>query len=392
MPSAVNDLVTAFKIRELTGPKRVVTLRERALPYRPFELSGEQRNSVDWYNGSPVGTVQVFGAKENQTTIAGAWKDIFLGQGGTPMAELDDTGAQVTDDSDSSSSTASAITTARDLADAVDSIRRGGQEIEVTWLGHVRRGILEKFTQKWQTGHDVDWEITFTWSSQGEDLDDVAFRDDTASDLHDLPNKVHAEMSELAIDSSEVVPQAGDRAADLSVAIGEATDTIFDLGAELTDAVASVGQVLTQPNEALFRVAGILDGIKLRSDQLAIQLCDIADGVALDGGGEWALNAVAQTFGALLGSRADNRARARSATSLRDVAAREQYAILNRLTSSVVQVFQARDGQDLRQVSQQFYGTPDGWRGLMIYNRLSGSGLVAGQVVLVPAQPPDGSC
>ena len=64
MATTVNDLVSFFQVEELTGDKRVLRLSGRALPYRPFELSGTQRHSVEWYPGSPIGTLQVYGAKE----------------------------------------------------------------------------------------------------------------------------------------------------------------------------------------------------------------------------------------------------------------------------------------------------------------------------------------
>jgi len=55
-------------------------------------------------------------------------------------------------------------------------------------------------------------------------------------------------------------------------------------------------------------------------------------------------------------------------------------------------VFQARDGMDLRTVSTQFYGTPDEWQSLMVFNNLLSSGLVAGQVIFVPANPQGELC
>ena len=42
------------------------------------------------------------------------------------------------------------------------------------------------------------------------------------------------------------------------------------------------------------------------------------------------------------------------------------------------------EGMDLRQVSQDVYGTPFEWRALMDYNGLTSSGLSAGQQVVVP--------
>jgi hypothetical protein len=351
------------------------------------------RNSVDWYNGSPVGTIQVFGAKEEQTTINGYWKDKFLTSPnrGTAPAELSqEITESISTGEEVSGLQSSALTLASDLVTAVDSIRRCGSEIEVTWLDKVRRGILERFSQKWHTGHDVEWEIMFTWSSQGESLDDVRVLDDTATDIGDVPNKVQSRLDDILSSAADVVQQADDRSSDVLQVFNDVSSKIAGLSDDLVDAVINVSAALSTPNEALLRVAGILDGIKLEAEDLWSIIQDQADGVMLDSGG--VLGVVQRSFGEVLGVRADGRARADASSALGDLCAQQQQAMTSRLTSTVVRAFQARDGQDLRQVAQQFYGSSDGWRGLMVYNNLTGSGLRAGQVIFVPAQLPTGGC
>lgn len=411
MSTVGSDIVSTFTVRELTGPKRVLQLRGRALPYRPFELSGEQRNSVDWYPGSPVGTLQVYGAKEGQTTITGAWKDVHLASAdfGTAPALLTSTTSEMIDGIEVNGSADDILATARDIVKAADSIRRTGQEVEVRWLDQVRRGIVERFTAKWQTGHDVDWEMMFTWTSQGEDLDDVPMHDDTASDLSDLPNKVQGELGDIVENTSDAVPQSGDRGAELLSDIDDLSSSLSDLGDNLTDAAQSVAGVVTDPATALRRIAGVLDGIKLQADDLALLFSETVDGAALDsaaddltaslgivgGLGTGSITNVSsptRTFGEVLTIRANNRVRSDACIRLRDLAAREQNALLSRISSTVIASFQAREDQDLREVAQVYYGSSDAWRGLMVYNRLTTSRLRAGQVVFVPAQPPSGSC
>ncbi|MBU6430466.1 MAG: hypothetical protein KGR26_15725, partial [Cyanobacteria bacterium REEB65] len=55
----------------------------------------------------------------------------------------------------------------------------------------------------------------------------------------------------------------------------------------------------------------------------------------------------------------------------------------------LIQAFIARAGQDLRFVSASFYGTPDEWLSLMVFNNLTSSLLSQGQVVYVPTQRAD---
>jgi hypothetical protein len=136
----------------------------------------------------------------------------------------------------------------------------------------------------------------------------------------------------------------------------------------------------------------VLDGIKLEAEEL-INLADgVADGALLDTSAINLVSATVLSFGELLLARGRVREQANAAASIRNLAAREQLALLNAVATTVVSVFQAREGQDLRQVSQDFYGTPDEWRSLMVYNHLLSSGLVAGQVIFVPAQPPQDNC
>lgn len=390
MPEAVNDLETPFILRELTGQKRTLTLRDRAKPYRPFTLEGEQRNAVEWYPGSPIGTLQVFGAKEGQSTVTGMWKDIFLGghDRGSAPAQLETQTSQAGTVGISSTE----LVTVIDLVKVVDGMRRSGQEIEVSWLGKIRRGILEKFTEKWHTGHDVEWEIMFTWTSQAESADDVQVVDDTATGIGDTPNQVQAQLDSILAAASDLIQDASDRSADFLQEFTDASGVVAGMTDDLTDAVVNVGYSLTSPNEALLRIAGILDGIKLSADDLSSSIQDRADGIILDSGALTDVGDFARPFGVILGIRADARDRSAACDALRALCASRQSVLLQRTTSSTIQSFQARDGQDLRQVSQQFYGTPDEWRGLMVYNNLASSELRAGQVVFVPAQAPDGNC
>lgn len=381
-----SELVTAFTIRELTGDKRTLILKERALPYRPFDLTGTQRNSIEWYPGSPIGTMQVYGAAEQPTTITGAWKDKFLdGSPGTAPAEVSGFSTFGLDNEFGGNDTfQQVLRTSRELVALVDDMRRKGQEVEVTWLNQVRRGLIDRFQTKWQTGHDVDWELGFVWISQGESLEDIAMESD-ASDLGDLPNRVQGFVDRLSENPSELVPQAGDRFADVSVSMQEAGAKLQELTNELTDMVTEAAGAVTAPGEAMRRAVGILDGLKLSAELLWEIATDTADAIALDA-------SELQSFGRTLAQRVSVRERADAATELRNMAAREQSRLLNMSATSVVKIFQARDGQDLRDVSTAFFGNPDEWRSLMLYNRLSTSILSAGQVVFVPARPTGDEC
>lgn len=403
MATTGSDLSTSFTIKEISGAiatRRTLVLRERALPYRPFELSGTQRNTIDWYPGSPIGTLQVYGAKEEPTTINGQWKDKFLAANRFDLSSFDNAPAvlnigSATPTFDENNDIVSGQSTdildsARALTKLVDDMRRKGQEVEVTWLDQIRRGIIERFTVKWATGHDCEWELAFAWTSQGESLQDVTFIN-PATDLADIPNEVQARIDRINIqDTAELVPQAGTRFADVASVLNNVGARIQDFADQLTDAVASASSAISQPSEALQRVAGILDGIKLSANLLSEIAEEGADGVTLDSGAISSINDTIHSFGKILFTRAEIRDRSDASVSLRNVAASQQAILLKRINNNVVSVFQAREGQDLRYVSQAYYDTPDEWRSLMVYNNLSSSGLQAGQVIFVPASPQKG--
>ena len=65
----------------------VLNLTRRALPYRPFTLKGSQRNEITWYPGNPIGSLQVLGPTESDTSVSGVWKDVFIK--GSNFATLD---------------------------------------------------------------------------------------------------------------------------------------------------------------------------------------------------------------------------------------------------------------------------------------------------------------
>lgn len=389
MAETANDLATPFSIREMTGDKRALTLRGRALPYRPFELSGTQRNSISWYPGSPIGTLQAYGAKEEPTTVTGQWKDVFIGEHLITSEHLPY--AEVTSAEDGIEVS---LNTVRDLVRTADDMRRKGSQVEVTWLDQARRGIIDRFTVKWHTGHDCEWEMMFAWTSQAESLANVKFQDPGASDLGDLPVKVQNAVNRLVPTGTvaDIVPQAGDRFAGLTSFLDEVT-SLLQLGAEaMGDAVNEAVTLGLSGPESLRKSAAVLDGLKLEADMFVTLVNRSIDGAALDQGGVSVINSVELTFGQILSQRAEARDRARSATALRNMAASEQSALLTLIEGDAIRVFQARQDQDLREVSTVFYGSPDDWRGLMIYNRLGSSRLSAGQVVFVPAIPPQDGC
>lgn len=398
MATVENELATPFIIRELTGDQRTITLKGRSLPYRPFELTGTQRYSLDWYPGSPVGTMQVFGAKEETTTITGYWKDKFLGGDldfGSAPASVSSAGLEFVPEANEEVIVVNdeRIRTVRELALIVDDFRRKGQEVEVTWLNIARRGIMERFTQKWHNGHDLEWEISFAWLSQAEDLSEIPL-EAMSIDTADVPSQIQALVDNVgAIDEADLVPQAGVEFARIAQEIDHLTEELTDLTDELRDAVVQGIRLVTSPFEASQRLAGALDGIKLAARDVRDQLQNAADAAVLNGGETLSvISGGLSVLGVHLGRRRQLREQGRSATQLEGVAAGREAQIVKSMNPELARAFTATGGTDLRDVALRFYGTTDEWRSLLLFNRLESSSLRAGQIVFVPVTPPRGGC
>ncbi len=65
-------------------------------------------------------------------------------------------------------------------------------------------------------------------------------------------------------------------------------------------------------------------------------------------------------------------------------ATEQRTAFTQQLDQELLGIYTARDGEDLRDVSRLYYGSPFQWRDLLSFNNLDSPALVANQLVLVP--------
>ena len=147
---------------------------------------------------------------------------------------------------------------------------------------------------------------------------------------------------------------------------------------DLSDSVSQITQYATTSGDAQRRIVGVLDGIKIQAATTRNLYGSAADGARLNLGGG---------FGDVLADRSTIRQQAAVVDSAAVLAAQQQKQLIVSLTARVLAVFQARDGDDLRKVSRIYYGTPDDWQSLMLYNGLDDDELSAGQIIIVPASP-----
>lgn len=367
------DIVGPFTIREMTGDKRELVLTGRALPYRPYSLEGEQRAEFTWYAGSPVATVQPLGAEEKETSINGWWKDRFIAPAASAPAELPPYSPEAP-----ASVSGRPIATVAELASLVNDMRRKGQLVEVTWLQTVRRGILSRFRESWHNFHDLEWEITFRWSSQGDERQVANVRRD--DDLNDVVDRASAEALRLDTASSPELGIPIDP--DFADAINRSVTQVKTAASDMADALISMVDGALAPVDAGRRMLGVFDHIQAESQRVIDEVYSRPDRTIE---ATTSLDAVADIpIGRAVAAAAANRRLVRQARRNRHNAARGRIRVARAVEPDLLAVFLARDDTDLRSVSLEFYGTQDDWPRLRQFNGLASSRLRAGQLVLVP--------
>lgn len=366
------DSANALVIRELEGEGREVQLVGRALPHRPLSLSGSQRVEMTKLPGSPTKTATVLGAEEKPTTMRGAWKDRFIdtsaasnprGVGDAPPVELNGTPVFSVDST----------------VQLFDLIRRAGSLLEVTWFSVKRRGYLIEFRQDWHNAHDVEWEAVFDWIDQGDPEVAAVFVNKTS--MGDAAASTRQAFVPLL--ENEPLFRASP---DLLAMLQEVSAAIDDAITGIEDAISDVVYSVTWP---LSVVQGVISQLQTIEEECTLMSDFLQSQVA----GAWYIGAPVedQTIEEKQEVQLFVREQLSLAKALQRTACEARTSIQADYSGDVLGTYVAREGDDLRDVSSQFYGTPFEWRRIQQFNDLESAELTAGQQITVPrinvAQP-----
>lgn len=385
--------VPAFVIRELTGQRRAVSLRDRALPYRPLVLEGVQRVKVTFPAGSPEGHGTVTGPTEEETEIEGMWKDMFIGTnlGSRPMILVMSarTGSNT-------SGQMQPIGTVVEALQLLDSMRIDGQQVEVEWGPIRRRGYIKKFKYKYFTIHDAEWSISFVWTSQGTpsarpSTGAVApSQADTGGSLRESVGRLLRALDapgQVVEENMAELRNTINRVTDASLAIDRAISGIADqtaprsitgplqalLGSCVANATSTMNAAENSGWAGMFtdfrRVVPYSQHVSSSNPTSAF---DAADAVALS-----EIDPVQVLQAQLYGVDWKRDARA-----IRDEAELRRRMLLAD-DGSLIGTYRARSNEDLRSVSSIYFGNPDQWRQIMLDNALTSSILSEGQEVRI---------
>ena len=375
MSTTVVNTAGPFTIQELTGARRTLRLVGRALPYRPFNLKTKQRVELTWYPGNPEATATILGAAEEPTTINGKWKDKFIAQ--EIEAASIATGAVQTVLTYPITINDEPVLDVRQAVAELDSMIRSGQLLQVSWDEQTRNGHLTVFDKNWDNYHDLEWSMTFEWISRGEPTVPVVFT--TSVSLSDTSGRISQASADLttAVDS---INQPATQA--LQEALTDVTDNVSSLSTEAKNAVSSPFKQGTTPFNASRRVVSTCTQT-INQTELAIATME----GHVNGYYDSVVPLATMGFQRRLDWAAYGRRVITASRKARKTAIEQRAALAKQMESTLLAVYTAREGDDLRTVSEQFYGSPFDWRKLLLFNELTSPQLSAGQIVLVPRAP-----
>lgn len=363
---------SAFFIRELTGEENTLTLIGRALPYRPLTFEGSMRAEFTWYPGNPISTVQMLGPQEGTTSINGMWKDRFI-------KTTTDLGLPVIGQTGKAYYNGGLVNNVSDLVKLADGFRRRGQLLEITWDGIVRQGILTKFKHTWHRVEDVEWEMEFTWMSQGEDELPIAFN--VLAGLADQINSIVDAVNGLI----EAVNELKDEFAAIASwinAVNTFVDNIATAASALVDLYKQAVSLAVAPLSAAGNMIAACQTIADNAKDLGKTFESLPPRMVRAVG----IDSEAETQDMVLAAERVIRKAKRAARRVRSEAVKKQQETIaqSQDQSAPLATIIARDGMDLRDISTRYYNTPHEWIRLKLYNGFNSSRLLAGDVVIVP--------
>lgn len=408
--------VSAFQFKELIGARRILTLNGRALPYRPFRETTKQRNDRTTLPGYSRATLSLFGAEEVPTEINGYWKDRFISssklsaEGGNVISQAFDAvdnaigaaGASLGLGSPPFSGNSTVpitfagrrVETVREAAQIITDWVRGGVLLEVTWDNKAWHGIIEEFEKSWHNAHDLEWVMKFSWVGVAEPTIPAVVAEELS--VSDTASLFQALADALG---TEALPPTFPLANDVFRDIDQGIKRIADTTARVAATVESVANLVLAPANAVRQVIALSDTLAGQCDSLIFTLRAM-----FVPGGQWHTQSTYNPTSAQQTSVRPATTLAISQRSFTERAIANEYVrrvssiarqlmvaaferkteyqlTLNRVLDGT---YDAREGDDLRNVSKTFYDTPHEWRRIMIFNGLTSPVLAAGQTVLIP--------
>lgn len=345
-------------VTELTGSKRQVILRGRALPFRGPEFASTQRLKTTYYTGNPEGTQQLFGPQFDSTTFSGMWRDKYLQPPpGSQQAPVQVRGF-------------SQPVTAEMLIGVFLDLQLSGSTLEVIWSMYRRIGTLRRVALTPDRTEDQAWQLEFEWLGDGSqapeqsplvglDPDAIQTAMSTLGDLWaagtgaiDMIQSYDARIFQLISGLQSQVDDVLQQCRVLAHAITLPTRVVQGIRASATSIALLVGQLLTEVLENTYTVAMTSDGVA----------------------GIFTLESFRRDM-AFFGE------------TLRESVNQAASNLESRAEPDPLKVVVMDESGSLRQLAQREYGNADAWQTIADVNGFDGSSVPPGTQVIVPPAP-----
>jgi len=366
-------------------------LRATALPYKGVEFPGEQRIKSRYYVGNPVATQTVTGPIKPPSTFTGRWMDLTLGDG-----------------------------QARALVLAIESLRDKAVPVEVRWGGRslsgggddpaiVRRGLIHKFTPKYNRAQDVEWTLEFEWRGDVLQTKAPSFSAQIVSrgDGFVVFSDTLSETEEATTSWQDVVGALLEWGTNETLALSDALDEVQNAIVDAIDTVDGATGMLQQaselPSDVMDRVRGVSDRVVLACENgraafdavcgLWPGMKGVFTGDAFVAAGEYFAQQAKRAKLAMYPTD-DPLARLDGQTAQFDVvhqwdaaaelAATTAAELAAKQVPDIIAIERPPAGSDLRDLSLKHYKTVDDWIYIADFN-----GLATSEVPATPAGPSD---
>jgi hypothetical protein len=402
-------------IRELAGQKREIKLVGPGLPKQGSAAwGGTQRVITTWYPGnSAQATQQVLGPTESQSTWTGVWNTTRLYR--TPCIYEPRPGTELR------------MVFADGLREVVEDILRSGVLLQVYWTsqelgtfgtrGIERVGRAVSWNFNYTRLDDIDWTITWEWTSRGSSQQKViALREDDTNQANmatmaaigaavdDAVNKTKIQLSKRTIpksaskftleqlgqildgpsrlmrDFSQTMNRISNRVKTLGDLINKVRGMPYELQNQALDVAVTAVQSANHFKDAITRTPPELYDAQQRLSTLTRATA------YMKGGTDTADNVVATTYPIAASIRSQIESRRASGQDGKAMPTGGNQAATNNANKTQVTVHVVKTGQTLMSISMIHYGIPEGAYGIAVCNGLS-LRVVAppvGKVLIIP--------
>ena len=360
-------------IEELNGKKRMIALRDRSLPYKGCSfVNGTQKMEITYFPGNPVAYVQVLGPEFGSTTLQGWWKDKFLvSPDSAPVANrfpkvtangqpqptkgnlvfgntfassgIDPGGTQL-------------LRRSATVPDAFDLIKNSGANLKLEWQDIARYGHLFRTDFKEHGGDEIEFELEFKWTGATDAQPKVVKKSFKAKGLLDLLIGIVKAINNLLATVAYT----------FRLYIGRFAGKIAELLNALSGLIGTLNGFVGFKSFAGELISGIKSSLYNLRDKVRelFDLWDTDDNRLSQG----RRNLADSQYGGLL------MLQLRRIMSILAAEVAESLELLEIQTArETLMVYELKGLQSLRDISLQVYGTPNSWREIMYFNRLSSS-------------------